>query len=207
MDKLQVVETFFRLIDRPVPTVTDLRILYGSWNYGFFENRIRTFCFKFFNNSVGVGARIAARHRGAGQLINDRCTFCVKSGTPLPAREDFRHIFFDCPSINRVVLQITEELFPRTDDVNVKRQMYMAGIVQNASATESLLYKLTSIILNFNMWECKLRKKIPGIATVRNDLFYMLNNILVNNGKLFTLAINCNIPVCRLWRAGEHGRS
>ncbi len=104
------------------------------------------------------------------------------------------------------MLQITEELFPRTDDVNVKRQMYMAGIVQNASGTESLLYKLTSIILNFNMWECKLRKKIPGIATVRNDLFYILNKILANNGKLFTLAINCNIPVCRLWRAGEHGR-
>jgi hypothetical protein len=32
---------------------------------------------------------------------------------------------------------------------------------------------VTSIILNFNMWECKLKRKIPCIATVRSEFFFM----------------------------------
>jgi hypothetical protein len=67
-------------------------------------------------------------------------------------------------------------------------------------------YKLTSIILNFNMWECKLKKKIPSIATVRSEFFYMFDNVLSNSGKLKELASHCNISPCRRWRAGEHGR-
>jgi len=37
--------------------------------------------------------------------------------------------------------------------------MYMSGIVTNLSAADSFFYKVTSIILNFNMWECKIKKK------------------------------------------------
>jgi hypothetical protein len=206
VENMQVVETFFRLINSPVPAAKDLNILYGSWNFGFFENRIRTFCFRYFNNSISVGARIAARYRRAGQMVNDRCIFCLKAGAALPAREDFIHVFYDCPYIQNTVRMVTTELFPPSNEDHVKRRMYMSGIVTNLSAADSFLYKLTSIILNFNMWECKLKKKIPCIATVRSEFFYVFDNVLSNSFKLREMALLSNIPPCRRWRAGEHGR-
>ncbi len=81
----------------------------------------------------------------------------------------------------------------------------MAGIVTNVPVVDSFLYKLTSIILNFNQWEFKIKKKIPSIATVRLEFFYRFNNVLSNNGNLRELATHSNISPCRRWRAGEHG--
>jgi hypothetical protein len=207
IEKMQVVTTFFRLIDNPVPAAHELNILYGSWNFSFFENRLRTFCFKFFNNSLAVGARIAARYRATGQMVNDRCTFCLKAGSAVPAREDFIHVFYDCPYIANTVRLITDELFPANNDVNVRRKMYMCGSVAQArTAADSFFYKLTSILLNFNMWECRMKKKIPSIATVRSEFFYLFNNVVSVSGKLSELAAHSHVSACRRWRAGEHGR-
>ncbi len=206
IENLQVVETFFRLIDSPVPVANELSIMYSSWNFSFFENRLRTFCFRFYNNSIGVGARIAARYRSTGQMVNDRCVFCLKAGGAVPAREDFIHVFYDCPYIQNTVRTIIDELFPVNNDANNRRRMYMCGSVTNARAADSLFYKVTSIILNFNMWECRLKKKIPSIATVRSEFFYMFNNVVSNSCKLKELAAHSNVPACRRWRAGEHGR-
>jgi hypothetical protein len=205
IEKMRVVETFFRLIDSPVPPVPELGVMYGSWNFNFFENRLRTFCFRFFNNSIGVGARISARYRAAGQMVNDRCTFCLKAGAAVPAREDFIHVFYDCPYIQNTVRTITDEFFPHENNVNVRRRMYMCGSVTSVPLADGFFYKLTSIILNFNMWECKLKKKIPSIATVRSEFFYMFDHVLSNSGKLKEIASHCNVPPCRRWRAGEHG--
>jgi hypothetical protein len=35
IEKMQVVTTFFRLIDNPVPAALELNILYGSWNFSY----------------------------------------------------------------------------------------------------------------------------------------------------------------------------
>jgi len=142
IEKMRVVETFFRLIDSPVPSGSELGVMYGSWNFNFFENRLRTFCFRFFNNSIGVGARIAARYRGAGQMVNDRCTFCLKAGAAVPAREDFIHIFYDCPYIRNTVNTITDEFFPAENDANVRRKMYMSGSVTRVSSADSFFLQI-----------------------------------------------------------------
>jgi hypothetical protein len=129
IEKMRVVETFFRLIDSPVPHVSELAVMYGCWNFNFLENRLRTFCFRYFNNSIGVGARIAARYRAGGQMVNDRCTFCVKAGAAVPAREDFIHVFYDCPYIQNTVRLMTDELFPAENNANLRKKMYMCGSV------------------------------------------------------------------------------
>ncbi len=110
------------------------------------------------------------------------------------------------PYIQNTVRIITDKLFPVENNANVRRKMYMCGSVTGVSSTDGFFYKLTSIILNFNMWECKLKKKVPSIATVRTEFFYMFGNVLLNSGKLTELAAHSNVPSCRRWRAGEHGR-
>jgi hypothetical protein len=86
-----------------------------------------------------------------GQMVNDRCTFCLKAGSAVPAREDFIHVFYDCPYIANTVRLITDELFPVNNDANVRRKMYMGGSVAHARASDGFFYKLTSILLNFKI--------------------------------------------------------
>jgi hypothetical protein len=92
--KLRVVTTFFGLGNCEIPESPEIELLLGLWNLGSMNIRIRTFAFQFFNNSVSGGARTAARYRNAA--IDQRCVFCVKSGLPNPAREDFYHLFIEC---------------------------------------------------------------------------------------------------------------
>jgi hypothetical protein len=77
--ELRVVKTFFELIENPVPDKFGISLVYSSWNWQFLSNQIRTFSFQFFNNSLGIDTRIAARYRNRQGGINDQCTFCVKS--------------------------------------------------------------------------------------------------------------------------------
>ena len=84
--------------------------------------------------------------------------------------------------------------------------MYMSGTVRNVCGTESLLYKLTAIILNFNMWEYRSKKRVPGYATIKDDFFYLFNNIVSNKGALALYATNSNNLLCRSWRERYHGR-
>ncbi len=121
--------------------------------------------------------------------------------------EDSRHcsVLYACKYFANTVRLITDDLFPVNNDANVRRKMYMCGSVAQARATDSFFYKLTSILLNFNMWECRMKKKIPCIATVRSEFFYLLNNIVSNSGKLSELAAHSNVSACRRWRAGEQG--
>jgi hypothetical protein len=80
------------------------------------------------------------------------------------------------------------------------------SVAQARTAADGFFYKLTSILLNFNMWECRMKKKIPSIATVRSEFFYLFNNVVSVSAKLSELAAHSNVSACRRWRAGEHGR-
>jgi hypothetical protein len=70
LNEMRVVKTFFELVRNLVPEIGKLRVLYGSWNWFFLGNKIRSFCFQFFNNSLGVGARLAARYKSAGIVVD-----------------------------------------------------------------------------------------------------------------------------------------
>ncbi len=67
-------------------------------------NNIRVFAFQFYNNSLATNSRLAARYRMDPEIvINDRCDFCIAGGRDNPPREDFVHVFFDCPLVKDCV--------------------------------------------------------------------------------------------------------
>ena len=92
---LRVVQTFFQLTECEIPNAKELGFLYGSWSWSFLSNQVCFFCFQFFNNSLAIAARIAARYRNGGIIVDQRCTFCIKSGTRVPYREEFLHVFYN----------------------------------------------------------------------------------------------------------------
>ena len=198
--KLRVVKTFFELIDRPVPVALKLQTLHVSWNLNFLSNRLRTFCFQFFNNSLSVGARLGARYAGGGIIIDQRCTFCVKAGSLIPARETFPHLFYDCPSVSPLRNQFNNRyMYPANNNVDEKLFAF-TGLSNNVHTADSFFLVLTCLFFNYTLWQAKLKKTVPSIATVCQEIDNHFDNVANVSAKLKNLAIDSGTPLCRRWR-------
>jgi hypothetical protein len=206
VDKLRVVQTFFRLIPADVPDPVTVGKLHCIWTWHFLSNRMRFFAFQYFNNSLGTKARIAARYRNDGNNIDQRCTFCVKSGSRVPMREDFIHVFYDCPYINPLVNRAFEVYFRLRLDETQKKLCYMTGSVATYQKNDSFFYLLTAILINYTVWQWKLKNMVPSIATLTNEVDYFFNLICFTSKKIENMAIASNCLICRRWRNGDHGR-
>ncbi len=125
LSNLRVVNTFFQQTECAIPNVKEIGLLYGSWSWSFLSNPMRFFCFQFFNNSLAVASRIAARYRNGGIIVDQRCTFCIKSGSMVPGREEFLHVFYNCESVIRLRENVAGEIFPHTDSLESKRLWYL----------------------------------------------------------------------------------
>jgi hypothetical protein len=202
---LRVVATFFELIECPVPDKYGISLVYSSWSWHFLSNRIRTFCFQFYNNSLGTNTRIAARYRNRNVALSDRCIFCVKSGSANPMRETFIHIFYDCPQIASVRNRVFSTYFPPIANDHEKRLCYMTGIARNAG-DDRYIFVLTSVFINYTMWQFKLRKTVPSYASIVNDVDNLFESAASVSDLVQNIANTNALPICRRWTANRHGR-
>ncbi len=206
LENMRVVKTFFELIGCPVIQGLRLSVLYGSWNWFFLGNRVRYFCFQFYNNSLAVGARLAARYEKSGIVVDSRCTFCVKSGSLVPNRETFMHLFFECPYINRTVLDFASLMMRNEIDVGKQRMGILTGTYENVTGHDALFFTLTSIFLCYSVWLARGKKSVPSIATLCNDVDQFFLQVTLCSKKISELAEISNVTVCRRWRENGHGR-
>jgi len=204
--ELRVVKTFFQLIQCEVPDNNYLEKLYGCWNWNFLSNRIRVFCFQYFNNSLGTKTRIAARYRNGGIALDNLCTFCVKSNAAEPAREDFAHVFYECTCISNTRNRAFDAFFPADPDPVSKKLTYLTGIVRNASKNDKFFYILTSMLINYVVWQFRMKKVVPGIASIMEDVENLFDMCVSVSKKISNLVIDASSPICRRWRARHHGR-
>jgi hypothetical protein len=200
ISNLRVVKTFFELLDCPVPEKNRIQAIHGSWNWSFLGNRIRTFCFQFFNNSLSVGARLNARYRAGGIVIDDRCSFCVKSGINAPGRETFTHLFYDCPQLISIRNLVLRTYISNTDDERKKKLLIVAGCSGPVPANQNFLILLTSIFYNFTIWQWKLKKIIPSVTTVFFEIDNHFDNAVTCSNFIKNLATESVVPICRRWR-------
>jgi hypothetical protein len=206
LGELRVVKTFFELAQNPVPENCFLKTLYGSWNWHFLGNKIRAFCFQFYNNSLSIGARLAARYEQSGIIIDSRCTFCVKSMSWVPNRETFLHLFYECQYITNIVKSFSTIMLREEMDERKARLGCLTGLYENVSVRESIFYVLTSIFLNYTLWQFRQKKTVPGLATLCHEVDYHFQAVASCSKKISDLASASDSPVCRRWREHGHGR-
>ncbi len=151
-----MVKTFFGLIDCQVPDPSELKNLYCVWNWTFLSNWIRTFSFQFFNNSLGIRSWIAARYRNGGTIIDQRCTFCVKARSGVEMREDFAHIFFDCPHIRPVCERVYSTYYNIRLDEAGKRRCFFTGLTENFFNGDNTVNVLTATLINYTIWQWRI---------------------------------------------------
>jgi hypothetical protein len=171
-----------------IPDSNDLGLLYGSWSWSFLSNQLRFFCFQFFNNSLGVASRIAARYRNGGTIVDERCIFCIKSGNRVPHREEFLHVFYLCDSVLRLRDNVARELFPPTNAPDSEKLWCMTGLVPVNNSTDKFFYVLTAVLFNYVLWQCKIKRILPSTVTVLQDIdFSFLIYVRLVDGSILWL--------------------
>jgi len=120
-------------------------------------------------------------------------------------REEFLHVFYDCPYI-RPVCDLAYDIYfrQRLDDAQ-KRLCYLTGLVETFHRNDKFFYILTATLINYSVWQWKLKKIIPSIATVTNEVDYVFYMVCFTSKIIENMALTSTTPICRRWRAGHHG--
>jgi hypothetical protein len=95
----RTVQTYFNLIEVPVPCNITLKSLISNWNTHNFNNGFREFLFKLRNNQLSLNNRINAFDPN----IDPRCGFCRIADNMTRIRESFKHVFFSCPFTTNIL--------------------------------------------------------------------------------------------------------
>jgi hypothetical protein len=188
---LRTVNTFCVLTDTQVPDPEHLGKILGLWNRSFLQNEVREFLFKERNNCLARNNRTA--HFLAN--VNDKCSFCKILHPDTNQKENFRHLFFDCP-VTRTALNgflLLSRIRVRGNDPNLKT-IFWYGTNGTKECTDlMLIFEL----FRYGIWKCKLRKLIPRSIEITKTVSTMLENILKIRPKI-RIKMETN-PVCSLY--------
>jgi hypothetical protein len=203
LKKSRQVNTFFALIAIPVPAEPQLKFAFSIWSQHFIPNKIREFSFKFFNNLLGLNTRVAHFNLN----INAGCTFCVHArggeGEGAP-RETFLHLFYECNHVGSIRTAFANkhlgDFSVRSD--NDKKLFWFCGLIND---TKNLTGGILALLINFYIWECKLRKTRMSLTSLENEINCAISWFFTLSRKMRLSCKKVNFPLFRDWatRYGE----
>jgi len=169
------VKSFCKTTGTEIDVAKRVKSNLSSWNYFYLPNRIRVFLFKFYNNLLGTGSRLAHFNRNS----DIQCHFCVKNNN-LPAQiESFSHIFFDCPFVARVIAKFSEKYF----NFEMTRAKFFHGIVSEMEK-ENRVISLVLDVLRYSIWQNRLNKQNLSFYTVEIEVTDILDQITTISNKI-----------------------
>jgi hypothetical protein len=146
-------KTFIRL-----PELNELPLFYGKiagfWSKNFLPNKVREFCFKFFNNQLPLNTRLSHFLPN----ITRGCTFCaINRLDPVPD-EDFMHLFYRCPTTSTIHNWFDNKykLLQEADNDDNRRRLFFLGSTEDWNEASVLII----VVVQFLIWEMKINKKI-----------------------------------------------
>jgi hypothetical protein len=179
------------LTDTQVPDSEFLGKILGLWNRSFLQNETREFFFKERNNCLALNNRTA--HFLAN--VDEKCSFCRIVNPETNQKENFRHLFFDCP-VTRTALNgflLLSRLGIRGNNPNLKT-IFWYGITNEIECMDLLLI---FELFRYGIWKGKLRKLIPRSIEITKTVSTMLENILKIRPKIRE-KMESN-PICALF--------
>ena len=154
----------------------------ASWNTHGFPNRLRVFLLKFYNNILGTGNRVV--HIDPSK--DPSCIFCsTNKNLPAPI-ESFSHIFYDCPSVSKIIEKFCENFFePEINRQNYFENSFIPDLKKNFAIVTVIN------ILRYSIWQLKLQKSPLSYYTVEVETISLLETITECNKKIKNAIINC----------------
>jgi hypothetical protein len=138
------------------------RTLNGLWGNKFFDNGMKTFLFKLFNNTLGYNYMVANFVRN----INKDCSFCILNGIGIETRETPLHLFFDCPSVEPVIKTFYNWLWSTHDVEHVSRQEFFVTPNTGNLVDDKVLIIVNCIVKKY-IWDCKQKHCTPNFPDIR----------------------------------------
>jgi hypothetical protein len=71
---------------------------------------------------------------------------------------------------------------------------------------DKFFYLLTSMLINYVVWQFRMKKVVPGIASIMEDVENLFDMCVSVSEKISNLVTDASSPICRRWRARHHGR-
>ena len=192
VSKLQVLTTFFALINEPAPEYKNVFSFLPLWNTNGLPNRMRDFLFKFLNNQLGLNTRTS--HFGGESRS---CTFCVLLKKQDPPEESFSHLFFHCEVVKNLhtTFENTAFLLHHGEKKISKASWFGVEKLDKENKFRRLLF----LTVQFLLWEAKLQKKLPEANYFLGETIFLLENALRTDGQLRLDKINVNCVISRHW--------
>jgi hypothetical protein len=193
LEKTKQVWTFLQLIDCHEINTVRLRNLHTGWSHPHYNSSIRVFLFKYYNNILGLNSRVS--HFNAD--INEACTFCNIAG-PLPApKETFRHLFYDCAVVNKVLNEIWS-LY--VHNLALTKNIFFLSNYNEKEKYNCVLNCFLDVV-RFHIWQAKLNKSLPTTQKIKSEVEYSLYTVL----KLGYRRVDFNnCPIFQRGRDGHH---
>jgi hypothetical protein len=86
------LQKFFEFVGIPILEESVLKHCWSAWNHTYFNNQQREFLFKFFNNILGLNARVTH----FVQNHSAECSICIANNEPRPVQAEFFLHTFSC---------------------------------------------------------------------------------------------------------------
>ena len=154
------------------------------WSRHFLDSKTRDFIFKFYNNILGINQRV----NKFNPATCPSCTFCSISNTLPAPLETFRHIFYDCPSVKKILYAFFNKFM---NILLVECDVYFGGAVTNTES-KNMVFQMCMDILRYNIWLFKLEKKLPISNLILNEVDRTFGNIFKISNKTLALFTKCN---------------
>jgi hypothetical protein len=82
----------------------------------------------------------------------------------------------------------------------------MTGIVNGSNKIDSFYYLLTSILCNYTVWQFRMKKIIPSMASITEDMDTLFDSCVDVSQIISGTVTDASSPICRRWSARRHGR-
>jgi hypothetical protein len=105
--ELRHVNTFFGLVNLPVPDSATLRRINKSWCLSYLPSRVKDFIFKMRSNYLQLNNRLNAYNEN----VDPKCTFCRIPIGGGAARDSLEHCFLTCPTSGNAINALNREFF------------------------------------------------------------------------------------------------
>jgi hypothetical protein len=191
------VKKFFEFVGIPVLEEPVLKHCWSAWNHTYFSNQQREFLFKFFNNILGINARVTH----FVQNYSAECSICTAHNEPRPVQaETFTHIFFDCSYSSRYRSMAENEFFPEIAQENEqnRRIFWLLGIIpHNGTYVCNQFMQSAVFTINYLIWKAKLNKTRVPVSILKSDFIFMCRCLLRISVKLREAKTNAHFFLCR----------
>jgi hypothetical protein len=132
------------------------------WNNSRFSNCMRVFLFKLTNNTLPVNTIVSHFVRG----ISRNCTFCDITFNPEPEDERIFHLLYDCKTAT-----VTRNNYFKWLTVNENFSLSRHEFFCCGSAIGGEVIKIAIQFFKFYLWDCKQRKCLPVLNSVKKIHF------------------------------------